>query len=206
MPLAGLLSLLLAMLACTSNDSLFIRLTATPVPSLTPTPLTSETRFKIKDKVFIAASGFQITMATGPEMPSSQVAALSTCFPNTQVEILDVSRNRTDPTDTGLYYQVQCGASSGWLPEFWLTYLDPAGTAVVKSKDGKGATLYSSPDVKSQPAAPTPCADGTTVQISSIVLNPDASDTNPDTNIYVQVSCGSLTGYALESALAPAGS
>jgi hypothetical protein len=204
--LAGTLSLLLAMLACTSNDTLFIHFTPTPVPSVTPTPLTSGTRFKIKDKVFIVSATFQIQMASDPEMPSSQVASLSTCFPNTQVQILDVSKNRRDPGDTGTYYNVQCGASGGWVPEFWLTLLDPAGSAVVKSTDGKGATLYSNPDVKSAPASTTPCADGTTVSISGMTLNPDASDTNPDHNIYVQVSCGSAAGYALESALAPAGS
>ncbi len=206
MSLVGLLSLILAMLACTSNDTVFIHLTLTPVPSITPTALTAETRFKIKDKVFIVSSAFQIMMATVPEMPSSQVASLSTCFPNTQVEILDVSRNRADPKDAGLYYNVQCGASSGWVPEFWLTTLDPAGSAVVKSKDGKGAMLYTDPNAASKPASTTPCPDGTTVQISGMTLNPDASATQPDTNIYVQVTCGKVTGYALESALAPTGS
>jgi hypothetical protein len=204
--LVSLVSLITAMLACTSNDSLFIHLTPTRVPSVTPTPLTGDTRFKIKDKVFIVSWTFQITMATSPEMPSSQVAALSTCFPNTQVQIQDVSKNRTDPNDKTLYYEVQCGASKGWVPEFWLTYLDPAGSAVVKSADGKGATLYSSPDVGSKPVSSEPCAEGTTVQISGLTQNPDATPAKPDNNIYVQVTCGTMTGYALESALVPAGS
>src|SRR5437667_8952962 len=94
--LTGLCSLILAMLACTSNDTLFIHFTPTPVPSVTPTPLTSATRFKIKDKVYVGSSSFQIMMAADPEMPSSQVASLSACFQNTLVEILDVSRNRKD--------------------------------------------------------------------------------------------------------------
>jgi hypothetical protein len=204
--LTALFSLIMAMLACTSNDTLFIKFTPTPVPSITPTPLTSETRFKIKDKVFIVSATFQIMMATEPEIPSSQVAALATCFPNTQVQILDISKNRKDPNDSSLYYSVQCGASSGWVPEFWLTFLDPAGTAIVKSKDGSGAKLYTNPDVNSKLASETACANGTTVQISGMTLNPDASESNPDQNIYVQVTCGKDSGYALESALVPAGS
>lgn len=48
-----LVSLFMAMLACTSNDTLFIHLTDTPAPSITPTPLTQETRFKIGDKTTV---------------------------------------------------------------------------------------------------------------------------------------------------------
>jgi hypothetical protein len=205
-PWVALLGLVAAVLACTSNDTLFIKLTATPVPSPSPTALAMETRFKIGDKPTIASATFQITMANRPEPPSSVVAALSTCFPNTQVEVTDVSRNRTDPQDPGIYYQVQCAAASGWVPEYWLTFLSPSGSAVVKSKDGKGATLYRNADAASKPVSPNPCADGTTVPISGLSLNPDASATNPDTNIYVQVTCDGVTGYALESALVPASS
>jgi hypothetical protein len=200
-----LASLILAALACTSNDTLFIRLTETPVPTVTPTPLASDTRFKINDNVTIVGSAFQIMMATRPGPVESAVASLATCFADTQVQILDVSKNAEDSNDPGLYYSVQCGASSGWVPEYWLTPLEASGSAVVKSKDGKGATLYTNPDVASEPASAA-CPDGTTVAIGGLTLNPDATEANPDTNIYVQVTCDGATGYALESALARAGS
>ncbi|GEM_PF-3727774 len=199
-----LLTLILAALACTSNDTLFIKLTATPVPSPTPTPLSIQTRFKVKDKPYVVGWTFQIMMANRPTMPSSQAAALATCFQNTQVEVLDVSRNVDDPKDTTLYYNIQCAASTGWVPEYWLTMLNPTGEAIVKSKDGKGAVLYSEPNTSSKPASETPCADGTKVPISGLTLNPDATASAPDTNIYVQVTCGNDTGYALESVLVPA--
>lgn len=196
--------LILAILACTSNDTLFIKLTATPVPTITPTPLKIETKFKAKDKAYIVGWTFQITMATQPQMPESQVATLSTCFQNTQIEILDVSRNVSDPKDTGYYYNIQCAAATGWVPEFWLTRLDPSGAAVVKSADGTGAILYSDSKISSKPASDRPCPDGTKVTISALTLNADATPDKPDTNIYAQVTCGSTSGYALESALVPA--
>jgi hypothetical protein len=204
--LLALLGLILATLACTSNDTLFIHLTETPVPTVTPTPLAIETRFKIHDKATIVSATFQITMYRRPGPPSFAEAASAPCFPNTRVDILNVSRNVDDPKDPVIYYDVQCASATGWVPEYWLTPLNPNGSAVVKSADGKGAVLYSNPDVTSEPASPTPCADGTTLSISSLTLNPDASATAPDNHIYVQVTCGDVTGYALESDLVPAGS
>ncbi len=206
LPWIALAALILVTLACTSNDTLFIKLTPTPVPSATPTPLAVETRFKIKDKVYLVGSGFQITMSADPGPVDSQAAAMTTCFANIQVDVLDASKNTSDPKDPTIYYKVQCAAATGWVPEYWLTPLSPSGSAVVKSKDGKGAMLYSNPDADSQPAAPRPCADDTTVTISGLTLNPDATPQKPDNNIYVQVTCGNTTGYALESALVPASS
>ncbi len=201
-----LFCLALATLACTSNDTLFIRLTETPVPTVSPTPLAIQTRFKVHDKVTIVSATFQITMYRRPGPPSFSAAASAPCFPNTQVDVLDVSRNVDDATDPVIYYNVQCASATGWVPEYWLTPLGPSGSAVVKSADGKGAVLYSNPDTTSAPASPSPCADGTTLSISSLTLNPDASAAAPDNHIYVQVTCGDVTGYALENDLVPAGS
>ena len=198
-----MVALFVAMLACTSNDTLFIKLTDTPVPTITPTRLAIQTRYKVGDKPYIVYWTFQIPMASRPKMHDSQTATLSTCFPNTQVEVLDVSRNVDDPNDTGIYYQIQCAAASGWVPEFWLTMLNPSGSAVVKSADGKGATLYSDPNT-SKPVSQNPCADGTKLSISAITLNPDGADTASDTNVYAQVTCGTDTGYVLGSLLVPA--
>jgi hypothetical protein len=197
-------SLILAILACTSNDTLFIHLTATPVPTITPTPLAAETRFKIKDKAYVISSTIQVLLTAEPGTLESQPGATTICFPNTQVEVTDVSKNRNDPKDLTIYYKVSCAASDGWVPEYWMTPLDPTGSAVVKSKDGKGAKVYSDASASAELASPTPCADGTTVAISRITLNPDATTSTPDRNIYVQITCGSISGYVLDTELVPA--
>ena len=204
--LIALSCLILAVLACTSSDTLFIRLTETPIPTLTPTPLAIQTRFSVKEKVTIVGATFQITMYRRPGPPSFSEAASAPCFPNTQVDILDVSRSTEDAKDPVIYYNVQCASATGWVPEYWLTPLNPSGSAVVKSANGKGALLYSNPDTTSEPASTAPCADGTTLSISSLTMNANASAAAPDNHIYVQVTCGDVTGYALESDLVPAGS
>jgi len=200
-----LCSVILAMLACTSNDTLFIHLTLTPIPTLTPTPLAIQTRFKVKDTVTIVSGAFQITMRSRPVQPSAAAAALAPCFPKTRVEINAVSGNEKDPSDPTIYYDIQCGTAEGWVPEYWLTPLKPDGSAVVKSTDGKGAAVYSDSDITSQPA-PAPCPDGTTVSIMDLTTNVNAVGSTPDNHIYVQVTCGDTTGYVLETDLVPAGS
>jgi hypothetical protein len=200
----SLISLILAILACTSNDTLFIQLTPTPVPSITPTPLAAGTRFKIKDKAYVISSTIQVLLTAEPGPLESQPGATTICFPNTLVEVSDVSKNQKDPKDLTIYYKVSCAASDGWVPEYWMTPLDPAGSAVVKSKDGKGAKIYSDTNTRAELASPTPCADGTTVVISKITLNLDSTTSAPDRNIYVQITCGNTTGYVLDSELIPA--
>jgi hypothetical protein len=200
----SLISLILAILACTSSDTLFIQLTPTPVPTITPTPLAATTRFKIKDKAYVVSSTIQVLLTAEPAPLEGQPGATQICFPNTLVEVSDVSKNRNDPKDTTIYYKVQCASSDGWVPEFWMTPLDPAGSAIVKSKDGKGAKVYSDATTSAELASPNPCADGTTVVISRITLNPESPSDAPDRNIYVQVTCGSISGYVLDTELVPA--
>ncbi len=203
-----ILGLLLAALACTSSDTFLgqpiIRLTTTPVPTITPTPLAVKTRFKVGDQATTVAATFQMILLDGPMPPGGASAANAVCFPNTSVKILTVSRNRTDAKDSHIYYEVECGASQGWVPEYWITPLTPNGSAVVKSPDGKGATVYSAPDVKSPPAPGSPCADGTKISADSLTTNPNASDAAPDNNVYVQTTCGSASGYVVDSMLVPA--
>ena len=199
------LGLILAMLACTSSDTLFIHLTVTPVPTLTRTPLAIETRFKVQDTVTIVSGSFQITMSSRPVPPSAASAALTPCFPKTRVTIKAVSHNEKDPKDSTIYYDIQCGTADGWVPEYWLTPLTADGSAVVKSPDGKGAVVYSDSDITSQAAA-APCPDGTKVTIMDLTTNVNAVGSTPDNHIYVQVTCGDTTGYVLDSDLVPAGS
>lgn len=203
-----LAALLLAGLACTSSDTFLgrpiIQLTATPVPTVTPTPLAIQTRFKVGDQATTVAATFQMILLNEPVKPSNASIATAVCFPNTSVKILTVSRNRKDATDATIYYEIECGASQGWVPEYWITPLTPNGSAVVKSPDGKGAPVYSAPDVTSAPVSGSPCADGTKLSVDSLTSNPNSSDAAPDLNIYVQTTCGSASGYVVESMLVPA--
>jgi hypothetical protein len=193
--------LLAATLACTSNDTLFIHLTATPAPTITPTPLAILTKFKIGDTgVLVSISAFrplQLPALPGALQPG--IAGNVTCFPGSKVTILDVSKSLRDPNDPTIYYQVACPAK-GWAADYQLARFAANDSAVIQVSDAPGATLYSAADKKSQ-ALPTPCANGTTVSVQSVTSNP--SD-DSDQTIYLQVSCGSQSGYVVESALAPA--
>ncbi|MCC7451549.1 MAG: hypothetical protein IT324_29340 [Anaerolineae bacterium] len=206
----AVLALLLAGLACTSADTNpftgnpIIQLTATPVPTITPTPLAIQTRFKVGDQATTVSATFQMILLDGPLAPGGAAASNALCFPNTSVKILTVSRNRTDTKDPHIYYEIECGASQGWVPEYWITPLTPNGSATVKSPDGKGAPVYSSPDIQSKPVDGSPCADGTKVSVDSLTANPNSTDAAPDLNIYVQTTCGSASGYMVDSMLVPA--
>lgn len=189
----------MGILACTANDTLFIRLTDTPIPSLTPTPLAIKTKLKIGGKgVLVGVSDFaaiQMPSQPGPSAPGSGTA---TCFPSTRVEILDVSRALNNPADENIYYQVNCAGSIGWLAEYQLSAFGRGDTAVVKSSDGTGAPILSGADAAR--ATTDVCADGSQVAVSGV----SANQFNPtDQNVYVQITCGNLRGYVLDSFLAP---
>jgi hypothetical protein len=108
------LVLLLASLACWSNDTLFIPPTETPtVTPIPPTP-NVEGKFKIGDKVLIGGQGFgsvYLTVQPEPEKRSNRVPNAS-CYPNTTVTILAIQR-AGDVT----YYQVACNNNPGWVAE-----------------------------------------------------------------------------------------
>lgn len=196
---AALLMLSMAALACTANDTLFIRLTDTPQPTSTPTPLPITTKFKVGDSgVVVGLSEFaavSLPSSAGPLVPGIGGA---TCFPNTRVTVLDVSRNVSDPNDETIYYLVQC-SGRGWIAEHQFSRFNRGDKAIVKTEDGSGAKLYRQSDVTSA-QLDEPCPDGTEVSVTGLTANPF----NPrDTNIYVQVRCGNLSGWLLEEQLAP---
>lgn len=131
----------------------------------------------------------------GPSAPGSGTA---TCFPSTRVEILDVSRALNNPADQNIYYQVNCAGSVGWLAEYQLSAFGRGDTAVVKTADGTGAPILRAADATSTTA--DVCAEGSQVAVSGV----SANQFNPsDQNIYVQITCGELRGYVLDSFLVP---
>src|SRR5260221_12196490 len=151
----AMLALLLAALACTSNDTLFIKLTATPIPTVPPTALSGNTRYKKGDKLYAVEAQRVISLSGQPTAKIDVEGGMLTCFRNTQVIVLDASKSVTDPKDPTIYYQIDCGGGGvGWLPEYKLTPLNPGGgTAIVKSPDGKGAPIYSQSTIKSDLAS-----------------------------------------------------
>jgi hypothetical protein len=196
--------LLATILACTSNDTLFIKLTTTPVPTLTSTPLSQQTRYNKGDKVYAVSSARMIELMDQPgEKNLSTMGNFAQCFRNTSVTITDTSLSVVDSGDKLLYYQIDCGpGGTGWVPEYFLTLLNPkGGKAEVKSPDGKGATLYKDPTTKSAPVG-IPCTDGTQVSVSDVTRNVDFSS-EEDTTLYAEIKCGDQTGYVLETLLVP---
>ncbi len=198
---AALLMLIMAALACTANDTLFIRLTDTPPPTLTPTPLPIITKFRVGDSgVIVGLSEFatvSLPANAGPLVPGIGGA---TCFPNTRVTVLDVSRNINDPNDEMIYYLVQC-SGRGWVAEYQFSRFNRGDKAVVKTADGGDVKLYRQPNVNAA-TLDQPCPNGTEVSVTGVTANP--SDPR-DRNIYLQVRCGTLSGWLLEEHLAPLG-
>lgn len=198
---AVLLMLIMAALACTANDTLFIRLTDTPPPTITPTPLPITTKFRVGDSgVIVGLSEFAAVSL--PALPGPLVPGIggATCFPNTRVTVLDVSRNINDPTDETIYYLVQC-SGRGWIAEYQFSRFNRGDRAVVKPEEGGDVKLYRQADVNSA-QLDQPCPNGTEVSVTGVTANPF----NPrDRNIYLQVRCGTLSGWLLEEQLAPLG-
>jgi hypothetical protein len=204
--LTVLTGLFMAVLACTSNDTLFIQLTATPTPTITPTALALETKLNAGDVAWTISSGYTMGMLTKPGT-GVDLGAGGQCFRNTKVTVVSKSKDVDNPSSNLILYQVDCGSGLGWLKEYELSKIDPAGIeALIKSPDGKGAILYSEADAKSKPVSTTPCADGTKVTTSDVAENPNVADASQDPHLYVQITCGSDTGYVLETMLVPASS
>lgn len=196
-----LLSLAMAAIACTANDTLFIQLTATPSPTITPTPFQGDTKFKRGEfGVIVGISDFAaVVLPPIPQPAPPDVSGVATCFPTSRVEILDVSRNTSNPDDPTIYYQVACAGVPGWIAEYQLSRFTKFENAVVKTKDGQGAKVYRQPDITSGEVGV--CPDGTSVSVMSQTLT-TARNAQSDLNLYVQVSCGAAFGYLLEPDLA----
>lgn len=195
------LSLVMAILACTANDTLFIRLTATPAPTITPTPLALETRFNVGDTAVVvgvsAFAGVNLPPLPGPFRPG--VSGNVTCFPNSKVPIRDISKNTSDAGDETIYYLVEC-PMRGWAADFNLSRFAQYDTAVVKSADGSGARMWRNTDSSGEPL-PETCPDGESITIQLLMNNPANSR---DPNIYIQTTCAGQSGFLLEGDLAPA--
>src|SRR3954454_17124075 len=103
-----ILSLVLAALACTSNDTLFIHLTATPKPTIQPTALSSKTRYKKGDELYAVEAQRVINLSGQPTGKVGVEGGMLTCFRNTQVTVVDTSKSVTDPKDSVIYYLIDC--------------------------------------------------------------------------------------------------
>jgi hypothetical protein len=186
-------------LACTANDTLFIQLTATPEPTITPTPLSLATKYKRGDSATVVSVSDIGTVALIP-LPGPYRPGISTltCFPSTTITITDISLNTTDAADKIIYYQINCSGAQGWIAEFYLSPFKKFAQVVVTTADGKGAPVYANADATSTPS--DTCPDGTRTEITRLTRNP-ANDA--DQNIYAEISCAGKTGYVLDTALAP---
>lgn len=112
------LTLGIATLGCWSSDTLFIQLTATPLPTPTPVIIEAEGIFKIGDAVQIAAQGVgSVYLTTAPEpVTRRNRVANANCYPNSTVTIMAVSR-----ADDVTYYQIACNPNApGWVAEEFL--------------------------------------------------------------------------------------
>ncbi len=181
-------TLLLMMLACTSNDTLFIQLTATPPPTLTATPLAAVTRFKIGDKpVFVAAASPQALYASPNANDKSGSSNL--CFSSTQVAITDLAIG----VDNTVYYKIKCASANGWTLETNLTLLKAGSSAALKMD----TYLTNDPgsDDPTNRAADQPCKAGTKVGVLDLAMMPK------EKVIYVQIQCGAMVGWLNDTAL-----
>jgi hypothetical protein len=113
-----LMTLGMATLACWSSDTLFIQLTATPIPTPTLPVVEVDSLFKIGDSAQIAAQGVgsvYLTEAPEPVTRRNRVANAN-CYPNSTVTIAAVQR-----VDDITYYQVACNVNApGWVAEEFL--------------------------------------------------------------------------------------
>jgi hypothetical protein len=111
-----LLALLLLMpLACWSSDTLFINLTATPVPTLTPTSQGIDSRYKVGDTVTVPSQGVfgavYLTVNPEPATRRNRVQG-GVCNPGTAIPVKGVQQ-----VDGVTYYLVECNNATGWTAE-----------------------------------------------------------------------------------------
>jgi hypothetical protein len=190
------LSLMTALLACTANDSLFIKLTPSPSPTITSTPLAFTTRYKVGDEVtIISSSTFLAVGLNSLASPYNAAEGVVQCLPGNTVVIADISGNVKDPTDKTIFYKVgSCNGLQGWLREFQVTTIKTGTALTIKSADGTGAAVYRQNDaLKGTPLA-NKCADGTEVKVSEVATGKEREDNN----VYYQIACGTTRGYILE--------
>ncbi|MBA3871680.1 MAG: hypothetical protein H0X30_21235 [Anaerolineae bacterium] len=113
-PLMVTAILSLMSLACWSSDTLIIRPTITPIPTVAvPTP-NFVSKYAIGEKVSVVTTGIApLYITERPEPPSrSNRVANAACYAATVVTIEAVQQ-----VDSVTYYQITCNNLPGWVSE-----------------------------------------------------------------------------------------
>lgn len=171
------------LLACTSNDTLFIHLTETPIPTLTVTRAPVQSRFVPGDKLtYVAAS------SPGVLLNSANASDKSTalCYTGTQVTINDATVK-----DKNTFYKIKCASSEGWTLETTLTPIRPNATATTTA----AGALITDPEPDATTNRAGMCANNATVTVLDLAISP------LDGRIYANVQCGTVTGWLPERGL-----
>ncbi len=113
-PLLVIVILGLMTLACWSSDTLIIRPTLTPVPTVAPPTPNFVSKYAIGDKVTVVTTGIApLYITQRPEPPSrSNRVANAACYANTVVTVEAMQQ-----VDAVTYYQITCNNLSGWVSE-----------------------------------------------------------------------------------------
>jgi hypothetical protein len=175
--------LILAALACTSNDTLFIQLTATPIPTVTPTRAAIQTRFAPGDKLtYVAATNPGVLLNT-PDMNDKSTAL---CFTGTQITVNDATTQ-----DKTTFYKIKCASSEGWTPESTLTPLRVNSAATL----AQAAALTTDPEPDATTNRAGNCPNGSSVTVLDLAISP------LDGRIYANVQCSTVVGWLPERSL-----
>jgi hypothetical protein len=174
---------IIAALACTSNDTFFIHLTETPIPSPTVTRAAIQTRFTVGDKLtYVGASSPGILFNSAD--PNDKSTAL--CYTGTLVTINDAGVK-----DKLTFYKIKCASSEGWTTENTLTPLRVNSTATL----AQAVALTTDPEPDATTNRAGMCPASTNVVVLDLALSP------LDARIYANGQCGTLTGWLPERAL-----
>jgi len=174
-------ALLLAALACTSNDTLFIQLTPTPVPTVTPTAAALiSSRYRAGETLTFVAQPSPGTLAEN----AGSASGGALCFTGTQVTVLQVAGSATA-------YQIRCASAVGWAREANLTALVIGGRANVQAETF--VTDDPEPDTTTNRADSASCKANAATSILDLATSGGV--------IYANVQCGAAVGWLPEAAL-----
>ncbi len=173
--------MLIAALACTSNDTLFIHLTNTPVPTVTPTAALTSSRYQAGDMLTFVAQPSPGTLAESADR-AGNASGGALCFTGTQVTVLQGSATA---------YQIRCASAVGWAREANLTALAVGGRAIVQAETF--VTDDPEPDATTNRADTTPCKANAATSILDLATSGGV--------IYANVQCGTAVGWLPEAAL-----
>jgi hypothetical protein len=175
--------LIVAILACTSNDTLFIQLTQTPIPTATVTRAAVQTRFATGDKLtYVAATSPGVLLNSADANDKST----SLCFTGTQVTINDASVK-----DKTAFYKIKCASYEGWTPENNLTLIRANSNATL----AQATALTTDPEPDATTNRAGMCPANSTVSVLDLAISP------LDGRIYANVQCATVTGWLPERSL-----